>query len=95
MLQSRTKILPRRARDLPAQRMDLPGLLHTLNPLPHLLWEARLVQEDMVAPVGVVDHQEDLQEDHQEVMEVTLGMDSPGVRSPDLETQFQQPGLGL
>ena len=48
-----------------------------------------------MAPVGVVGHQEDLQEDHQEVMEVTLGMDSPGVRSPDLGTQFQQPGLSL
>ena len=41
-----------------------------------------------MAPVGVVDHQEDPQEDHQEVMEVTLGMDSPGVRFPDLGTQF-------
>ena len=49
----------------------------------------------MVAPVGVVGHQEDLQEDHQVVMEVTLGMDSPGVRFPDLGTQFQQPGLKL
>ena len=95
MLWWRTRILPRRARDLPAQRMDLPGLLHTLSPLPHLLWEARLVQEDLVAPVGVVDHQEDLQVDHQEVVEVTLGMDSPGVRFPDLGTQFQQPGLSL
>ena len=75
--------------------MGLPGLLLTLSPLPHLLWEARLVQVALVAPVGVVDHQEDLQEDHREVMEVTLGMDSPGVRSPDLGTQFQQPGLSL
>ena len=32
--------------------------------------------------------------DHLEVMEVTLGLDSPGVRSPDLGTQFQ-PGLKL
>ena len=48
-----------------------------------------------VAPVGVGNHQEDLQEDHQEVMEATLGMDFPGVRSPDLGTQFQQPGLKL
>ena len=91
----RTRKLPIRARDLLAQRMDLPGLLHTLSPSPHLLWEARLVQEVMVAPVGVVDHQKDLQVDHQEVEEVTLGMDSPGVRSPDLGTQFQQPGLRL
>ena len=75
--------------------MDLPGLLHTLSPLPHLLWEARLVQADLVAPVGVVGHQEDLQEDHMEVMEETLGMGSPGVRSPDLGIQFQQPGLSL
>ena len=95
MLQSRTRKLPTRARDLPAQRMGLPGLLHTLSPLPHLLWEARLVQVVMVAPVGVVDHQEDLQVDHQEVMEVTLEMGFPEVRSPDLGTQFQQPGLSL
>ena len=91
----RTRTLPTRANDLPAQRMDLPGRLRTLNPLPHLLWEARLVQEAMVAPVGVVDHQEDLQVDHQEVVEVTLWMGSPGVRSPDLGIQFQQPGLSL
>ena len=48
-----------------------------------------------MAPVGVVDHQRDLQVDRQEVEEVTLGMDSPGIRSPDLGTQFQQPGLRL
>ena len=48
-----------------------------------------------MAPVGVVDHQRDLQVDRQEVEEVTLGMDSPGVRSPDLGTQFQQLGLRL
>ena len=95
MLWWRTRILPRRARDLPAQRMGLPGLLHTLSPLPHLLWEARLVQVVLVAPVGVVDHQRDLQVDHREVMEVTLGMDSPGVRPLDMGTQFQQPGLSL
>ena len=91
----RTRKLPTRARDLLAQRMGLPGLLCTRSLLPHLLWEARLVQEDMVAPVGVVDHQRDLQVDRQEVVGVTLGMDSPGVRSPDLGTQFQQPGLNL
>ena len=91
----RTRKLPTRARDLPAQRMDLPGLLHTPSLLPHLLWEARLVQADMVAPVGVVDHQRDLQVDRQEVVEVTLGMDSPGVRFPGLGTQFQQPDLRL
>ena len=50
---------------------------------------------DWVAPVGVVDHQRDLQVDHQEVVEVTLGMDSPGVRFPGLGTQSQQPGLSL
>ena len=71
--------------------MDLPRLLHTLSPLPHSLWEAKLVQADLVAPVGVVDHQRDLQVDRQEVVEVTLGMDSPGVRFPGLGTQFQQP----
>ena len=49
----------------------------------------------MVAPVGVVDHQKDLQVDRQEVEEETLGMDSPGVRFPGLGTQFQQPGLRL
>ena len=42
-----------------------------------------------------MDHQEDLQVDHLEVMEVTLGMDSPGVRSPDSGIQFQQLGLRL
>ena len=91
----RTRTLPTRANDLPAQRMGLPGRLRTLNPLPHLLWEARPVQEVMVAPVGVVGHQEDLQVDRQEVVEVTLGMGSPGVRSPDLGIQFQQLGLSL
>ena len=49
----------------------------------------------MVAPVGVVDHQRDLQVDRQEVVEVTLGMGSPGVRFPGLGTQFQRPGLSL
>ena len=48
-----------------------------------------------MAPVGVVGHQEDLQVDHQEVVEVTLGMDSPGVRFPGLGTQYQQSGLSL
>ena len=75
--------------------MVLFGYLHTLSPLPYLLWEARLVQEDLVAPVGVVDHQRDLQVDCQEVEEVTLEMGFPGARSPDLGTQFQQPGLSL
>ena len=45
--------------------------------------------------MGVVDHQEDLQVDRQEVVEVTLEMDFPGVRFPDLGTQFQWPGLSL
>ena len=49
----------------------------------------------LVAPVGVVGHQEDLQEDHQEVVEVALAMEIPGVRSLDMGTQFQQPGLSL
>ena len=93
MLWWRTRKLPTRAKDLLAQRMGLPGLLHTPSHLPRLLWEARLVQEDLVAPVGVVDHQRDLQVDRQEVVEVTLEMGFPGVRSPDLGTQFQQPGL--
>ena len=48
-----------------------------------------------MAPVGVVDHQRDPQVDRQEVVEVTLGMGSPGVRFPDWGTQFQQPGLSL
>ena len=81
--------MPRRAKDLLTQRMGFPRHLHTLSPLPHSLWEARLVQEDLVAPVGVVDHQRDLQVDRQEVAEVSLGMDSPGVRSPDTGIQFQ------
>ena len=42
-----------------------------------------------VAPVGVVDHQEDLREDHRGVEEVTLGMDSPGDESLETGTQFQ------
>ena len=45
--------------------------------------------------MGVVDHQRDLQVDRQDVVEVTLEMGFPGVRSPDLGTQFQQPGLSL
>ena len=48
-----------------------------------------------MAPVGVVDHQRDLQVDRQVVMEVTLEMDFTGVRSPGLGTQFQRPGLSL
>ena len=48
-----------------------------------------------MAPVGVVDHQEDLQEDHRGVEEVTLGMASPGEGSLETGTQFQQPGLKL
>ena len=95
MLWWRARILPTRANDLPAQRRGLPGLLHTRSLLPRLLWEARLVQGDLVAPVGVVDHQKDLQVDHQEVEEVTLEMGFPGVRSPGLGTQFQQPDLRL
>ena len=49
----------------------------------------------MVAPVGVVDHQEDLQVDRQKVEEETLEINFPEVRSPGLGTQFQQPGLRL
>ena len=40
-----------------------------------------------VALAGEVDHQEDPQEDHQEVEEATLGMNSPG--EGFLRTQFQ------
>ena len=50
---------------------------------------------EWVAPVGVVDHQEDLQEDHRGVEVMTLEMMFPGVRSLDTGTQFQQPGLKL
>ena len=50
---------------------------------------------EWVAPVGVVDHQEDLQEDHRGVEEMTLEMSFPGVRSLGTGTQFQQPGLKL
>ena len=50
---------------------------------------------EWVAPVGVVGHQEDLQEDHRGVVEVTLGMDSPGDESLETGTQFQQPDLRL
>ena len=45
--------------------------------------------------MGVVDHQEDLQEDHRGVVEMTLEMILPGVRSLVTGTQFQQPGLKL
>ena len=48
-----------------------------------------------MAPVGVVDHQEDLQEDHRGVEVMTLEMSLPGVRSLGTGTQFQQPGLKL
>ena len=48
-----------------------------------------------VAPVGVVDHQGDLQEDHRGVEEMTLEMILSGVRSLSIGTQFQQPGLKL
>ena len=88
MLQWRIRTLPRRAKDLLAQWMGLPGHQPFRSHLPHLLWEAQLVRVVLVAPVGVVDHQEDLQEDHQEVEEVTLEMDIPGVRFPHMGTQF-------
>ena len=45
--------------------------------------------------MGVVDHQEDLQEDHRGMEVMTLEMMFPGVRSLDTGTQFQQPGLKL
>ena len=45
--------------------------------------------------MGEVDHQEDLQEDHQEVEVMTLEMTGPGVRSLATGTQFQQPDLKL
>ena len=43
--------------------------------------------------MGVVDHQEDLQEDHRGVEEMTLEMTLPGDRSLILKTQFQKPDL--
>ena len=48
-----------------------------------------------MAPVGVVDHQEDLQEDHRGVEVMTQEMTRSGVRSLSIGTQFQQPGLKL
>ena len=45
--------------------------------------------------MGVVDHQEDLQEDHRGVEVMTLEMSSLGDRSLVIGTQFQQPGLKL
>ena len=45
--------------------------------------------------MGVVDHREDLQEDHRGVEEMTLEMSVPGVRSLGTGTQFPQPGLKL
>ena len=75
--------------------MDIAGFLYPPNLLPHLLWEAELEQVGLVAPVGVVDHREDLQEDHRGVEEVTLEMTFPGDRSLVMGTQFQQPDLTL
>ena len=49
----------------------------------------------LVAPVGVVGHQGDLQEDHQGVEEETLGMEFPGDESLNGGNQFQQPDLKL
>ena len=54
---------------------------------------AELEQVELVAPVGVVDHREDLQEDHRGVEEVTLEMTFPGDRSLAIGTRFQQPDL--
>ena len=48
-----------------------------------------------VAPVGVEDHQEDLQEAHRGVEVMTLEMTLSGIRSLSTGTQFQQPGLML
>ena len=45
--------------------------------------------------MGVVDHQEDLQEDHRGVEEMTLEMTFPGDRSLAIGTRFQQPDLTL
>ena len=45
--------------------------------------------------MGVVGHQEDLQEDHREVVEETLRMNSPGDESLAIGTRFQQPDLSL
>ena len=45
--------------------------------------------------MGVEGHQGDLQEDHQEVEEMTLEMTFPGDRSLAIGTQFQQPDLRL
>ena len=67
----------------------MSGLLYPQNHLPHLLWEAKLGQVELVAPVGEVDHQEDLQEDHRGVEEVTLRMNSPGDESLNIGTQCQ------
>ena len=48
-----------------------------------------------MAPVGVVGHQEDLQEDHRGVEEEILRMNSPGDESLAIGTQSQQPDLIL
>ena len=45
--------------------------------------------------MGVVGHQEDLQEDHRGVEEMTLEMTLPGGRSLVIGTQFQKPDLTL
>ena len=48
-----------------------------------------------MAPVGEVDHQGDLREDHRGVEVMTLEMISLGDGSHVIGTQVQQPGLKL
>ena len=95
MCLQRGRLLIQRGSDLQVQRVGHAGQLDAPRLLAHSLWEDSLVQVVWVAPVGVVDHQEDLQEDHRGVEVMTLEMSSPGVRSLDTGTQFQQPGLKL
>ena len=84
-----------RGSDRQVQQVGHDGQLDYPKLLARLRWEVCRVQVEWVAPVGVVDHQGDLQEDHRGVVEMTLEMSLPGVRSLVTGTQFQQPDLKL
>ena len=81
--------------DRQVQQVSHVGQLDVPRHLALLRWEACRVQVEWMALVGVVDPQEDLQEDRRGVVEMTLEMSLPGVRSLVTGTQFQQPGLKL
>ena len=89
MCLQRGRLLIQKGSDLQVQRVGHAGQLDSPRLLAHSLWEDSLVQVVWVAPVGVVGHQEDLQEDHWEVVEDTLRMKSPEDEFLNIGTQFQ------